>query len=36
MLTDVKVTKISVMADEFCKVFNSMLTALSFKISLLT
>ena len=32
MLARDKVTEIFVMADEFCKVFDTMLTALSFKI----
>lgn len=31
MLTEDKITEIFVMADEFCKVFDAMLTALSFK-----
>ena len=34
MLTEDKITEIFVMADEFCKIFNVMLTALSFKIVL--
>lgn len=31
MLTEDKITEIFVMADEFCKVFDAMHTALSFK-----